>query len=112
MLAPTGMSVAEEGPAEAWSGFMYLMKKSAAIRAPFMSVTVNEPFLCSFYVNRVFGGRLEIVVFVKCSYERYWNGSFFVLVKKVCAFVDCFCSGMVRIRILMRIRTQTRVSGS
>ncbi len=52
MLAPTGLSVAEEGPAEVWSGFMYLMKKSAAIRAPFMSVTVNEPFLCSFYVNR------------------------------------------------------------
>jgi hypothetical protein len=41
---------------------MYLMKKSAAIRAPFMSVTVNEPFLCRFYVNRVFWGLLEIFV--------------------------------------------------
>jgi hypothetical protein len=82
MLAQTGLSVAEEGSAEAWSGFMYLMKKSAAIRAPFMSVTVNEPFLCSFYVNRVFGGCVEIVVLLDVSTKNIGTDPFSYWLKR------------------------------
>jgi hypothetical protein len=87
MLAPTGLSVAEEGPAEAWSGFMYLMKKSAAICAPFMSVTVKEPFLCRFYVNRVFGGLFRNFCFVGCFTKDIGTDPYSYWLRKVCTYV-------------------------
>jgi len=47
-----------------------------------MSVTVNEPFLCRFYVNRVFGGLLEIFVLLDVSTKDIGTDPFLYWLKR------------------------------